>query len=168
MVRSTPWFERRFSFDLPISMFPATIERLRGTPARIEDRIRSLSRATLVRCDNEKWSVQENIGHLFDLETLWHERLDDFMRGQQTLRPADLENRKTHDANHNATPIQELLTSFRTSRIQFVKRLEELDEAAVLQSALHPRLNQSMRLLDMVFFIAEHDDHHLARISELI
>jgi hypothetical protein len=25
-----------------------------------------------------------------------------------------------------------------------------------------------MRLLDLAFFIAEHDDHHLARITELI
>jgi hypothetical protein len=25
-----------------------------------------------------------------------------------------------------------------------------------------------MRVLDLAFFIAEHDDHHLARISELI
>jgi hypothetical protein len=25
-----------------------------------------------------------------------------------------------------------------------------------------------MRLVDMLFFTAEHDDHHLARISELV
>jgi hypothetical protein len=33
--------------------------------------------------------------------------------------------------------------------------------------ALHPRLNVRIRVLDLAFFIAEHDDHHLARISEL-
>jgi hypothetical protein len=33
--------------------------------------------------------------------------------------------------------------------------------------AWHPRLKVRIRVLDLVFFIAEHDDHHLARISEL-
>jgi hypothetical protein len=33
---------------------------------------------------------------------------------------------------------------------------------------LHPRLNQPMRVVDLLFFVAEHDDYHLARISELI
>ena len=35
-------------------------------------------------------------------------------------------------------------------------------------TARHPRLKKEMRVLDLAFFIAEHDDHHLARISELI
>ncbi|MBE3135108.1 MAG: DinB family protein, partial [Acidobacteria bacterium] len=33
---------------------------------------------------------------------------------------------------------------------------------------LHPRLNQRIRLLDLMVFAAEHDDHHLARLSELL
>jgi len=35
------------------------------------------------------------------------------------------------------------------------------------RTALHPRLQQPMRVLDMAFFTAEHDDHHLARMTEL-
>jgi hypothetical protein len=37
----------------------------------------------------------------------------------------------------------------------------------VQRTALHPRLNVRIRVIDLVFFIAEHDDHHLAQISEL-
>jgi hypothetical protein len=33
--------------------------------------------------------------------------------------------------------------------------------------AIHPRLNKPMRLTDHLFFVAEHDDHHLAHISQL-
>jgi hypothetical protein len=33
--------------------------------------------------------------------------------------------------------------------------------------ALHPRLKVNMRLVDMLYFQAEHDDYHLTRISEL-
>jgi hypothetical protein len=29
-------------------------------------------------------------------------------------------------------------------------------------------LKQAMRLIDHLYFVAEHDDHHLARIWELI
>jgi hypothetical protein len=32
---------------------------------------------------------------------------------------------------------------------------------------VHPRLGTPMRLVDMMFFVAEHDDHHLATITEL-
>jgi hypothetical protein len=33
---------------------------------------------------------------------------------------------------------------------------------------MHPRLKQPMRLVDHLFFVAEHDDHHLALIRELL
>jgi hypothetical protein len=32
----------------------------------------------------------------------------------------------------------------------------------------HPRLKTPMRLVDHLYFVAEHDDHHLARIRELL
>ena len=50
---------------------------------------------------------------------------------------------------------------------ELVDRLESLDAEIFARSALHPRLNVQMRLVDMLFFQAEHDDYHLARISEL-
>jgi hypothetical protein len=37
----------------------------------------------------------------------------------------------------------------------------------VSKAILHPRLKQPMRLVDHLYFAAEHDDHHLARIWEL-
>jgi hypothetical protein len=36
------------------------------------------------------------------------------------------------------------------------------------QKSISYHLKVKMRVLDLAFFIAEHDDHHLARISELI
>jgi len=35
-------------------------------------------------------------------------------------------------------------------------------------SALHPRLGTPLRLIDHALFVAEHDDHHLARIGGLL
>jgi hypothetical protein len=78
-----------------------------------------------------------------------------------------MSNRKTYDASHNDVPVASILTAFRTARRELVDRLESLDAEVFAQSALHPRLNVQMRLVDMLFFQAEHDDYHLARISEL-
>jgi uncharacterized damage-inducible protein DinB len=169
MTERIMWFERKFSFDLlPVWMYPNVVERLRGTPARLDDLTRSLPQEILTRRDGDKWSIQEQAGHLLDLEPLGMNRLDDYEAGRDTLYAADLENRKTHEANHNADTIENILAAFRAERMEFVRRLDAYDEAFVQRTALHPRLQMKVRVLDLAFFIAEHDDHHLARISELI
>ncbi len=35
-------------------------------------------------------------------------------------------------------------------------------------SSLHPRLNVQMRVVDMAYFVAEHDDHHICKIMEIV
>jgi O-succinylhomoserine sulfhydrylase len=39
MIARQPWFERSFPTGLPAHLLPVVIERLRGTPARIADRL---------------------------------------------------------------------------------------------------------------------------------
>src|SRR5512139_2919631 len=92
------WFDRRFAFDLPLWLAPNVLERLRGTPARLEERLRPLPPALLVRQPAGAWSIQEHAGHLGDLEPHWWTRLDDLDAGRPALTPADLENRRTHGA----------------------------------------------------------------------
>jgi uncharacterized damage-inducible protein DinB len=125
-------------------------------------------REILTRRDGDKWSIQEHVGHLLDLEPLGMRRLDEFSAGREILSPADLENRKTWEADYNARAITEILTSFRSARSEFVQRLESFDDNFIQRTSLHPRLQKPIRVLDLAFFIAEHDDHHLAKISALI
>jgi uncharacterized damage-inducible protein DinB len=162
------WIERQFVFDLPDWMFPNVIERIRGTPSRLEDRVRNLSRETLTRKENEKWSVQEQAGHLLDLESLNLIRMDEYEAGRKELSAADIQNRKTHEAGYNEKSIDSILRAFRTTRMIFVKRLDSASPELIGRSALHPRLKTPMRLMDYAYFIAEHDDHHLARITDLL
>lgn len=168
MTAPSLWFERKFTFDIPVERAPTVLERLRGTPARIEERTGSLAPDVLTRRTGEHWSVQEQVGHLLDLEDLWYDRLDDFDAGGATLRPADLKNRRTHDANHNARALADLLREFRAARSRFIARLDAYPADAWSRTALHPRLQQPMRLIDHAFFVAEHDDHHMALISWLL
>ncbi len=168
MIERIRWFEREFSFDLPVWMYPNIVERLRGTPARLEDRLGALPREILTRRDGNSWSLQEHAGHLLDLEALEISRLADYEAGREVLTPADVENRKTHEANHNSRSLESILAAFRSERMEFVGRLDKFDEAFILKSALHPRLKTRMRVMDLAFFKAEHDDHHLAAMTELI
>jgi uncharacterized damage-inducible protein DinB len=161
------WTDRAFRFDLPVEMFPIVIERLRGTAPRIEDKVRGLSPELLTRREGDSWSIQEHIGHLLDLDELHAGRLDDYLANAEVLRPADMENRKTWQANHNVRGADFLIQQFRREREAFVERLETWDPARLGQTALHLRLEQPMRVIDMALFVAEHDDHHLARMTWL-
>jgi uncharacterized damage-inducible protein DinB len=162
------WVERTFDFAFPVAHYPYLIERLKGTPARVEARVRGLAAEIRTRREGDHWSIQEHAGHLLDLEELHLGRLDDYAAGLATLRAADMKNRKTTDANHNARPIEDLCRAFRIERERFVARLEDLSPEAWGQAAHHPRLNRPMRIIDLAFFAAEHDDHHLALMTETL
>jgi uncharacterized damage-inducible protein DinB len=168
MNRAPIWFERKFEFTFPVELHPNLCARLRGTPARLEEIVRGAARDLLVKKPGEKWSAQEHAGHLLDLEPLWLTRVGDYFTEASTLTAADLSNRKTHDAQHNQRPINEILAGFRSARSRLVSRVENLDPAFFVRSILHPRLKTPMRLVDHLYFAAEHDDHHLAHIWELI
>jgi uncharacterized damage-inducible protein DinB len=135
---------------------------------RLEEMVRDVRQSLLVGKPGDKWSAQEHAGHLLDLEPLWMARVDDFQVEGNTLTVADLSNRKTHEANHNARDLQAILTEFRTARLRLVDRAESFDRARFARAKLHPRLNQPMRLVDHLYFVAEHDDHHLAKIWEMV
>jgi hypothetical protein len=163
-----PWFERRFSFDhLGADDLPFLLERLRGAPARVEERTRALDRDLLSRRVGERWSILEHVGHLADLDELHEARLEDYRAGRGVLCAADVTNRRTHEARHHERDPQEVAAAFRRGRERFVAAAAACGTSLALASALHPRLQQPMRLVDMLYFAAEHDDHHLAKVSEL-
>ena len=64
--------------------------------------------------------------------------------------------------------VETLLAAFRAQRAKIVARYESLGPDDWGRAALHPRLNQPMRIVDIAFFDSEHDDYHLGRIGELI
>ena len=167
MKHNMKWFERTFPMDLPAWMFSSILERLRGTPARLEERIETIPKHHLIAQPNGNWSIQENIGHLLDLEPLWNGRLEDLLAGAHTLRPTDLANTATDLANHNTSAIRDVLRDFRSARRALVNRLEALTDHDLGKTALHPRLHKPMNIIDKMFFVAEHDDHHLACITAI-
>jgi len=168
MSQVPAWFDRKFEFTFPVEQHPNLCVRLRGTPARMEDLLANVPPIVLIAKEEGKWSAQEHAGHLLDLESLWMARVDDFLGDGDTLTVADLTNRQTHEAGHNYRRIEEILAEFRSKRLRLVDRVGDFQPSQFARSLLHPRLGQPMRIVDHLYFVAEHDDHHLARIWELI
>jgi uncharacterized damage-inducible protein DinB len=149
-------------------MYGSIVERLRGTPARVEERIMRVPGPMLLRRQGDAWSIQQNIGHLWDVEQLWAQRTADLKNGKETISPADQPRFSERALVHNERQLDEVLAGFRAARAQFVSRLESADDQLVARSAFHQRLQGHMRLIDLAFFAAEHDDYHLAKITELL
>lgn len=45
---------------------------------------------------------------------------------------------------------------------------QSLSEADLKKESLHPRLKMMMNPVDLAMFDAEHDDHHLVKINEIL
>ena len=169
MIAQTPWVERKFEFNFPVGLFPVILERLRGTVPRLDNLVINIPEDKLIsKPTPEGWSVNEQIGHLCDLEELWYGRVEDFLSHARVLRAADMTNAKTKSSDHNSKKINQLLREFANARKKLLAKVEIIDESSASLTSLHPRLQKPMRLVDSLFFAAEHDDHHLAKIRELI
>jgi uncharacterized damage-inducible protein DinB len=168
MVERMKWTERKFSFGIPPGWMPNTIERLIGIAPRLRDLANSISEdQAQIRFDN-KWSIKEHIGHLSDLEELWIQRVKDFTEKRTVLTAADMSNAATEKADHSSRSMQELLQVFLSKRNQYIAMLRKMDTETQEFQSLHPRLQIQVRMVDMAFFAAEHDDHHLTTIREII
>lgn len=167
MIALTPWFERKFHFDFPVHLFPVIFSRLEGSIFRLHV---LLQNADEEQCsyNADGWSVKEHIGHLFDLEELWWKRLNDFREGRKELSSADPNNTRTKEAGHNEKTLEQLVQLFSVERQKILETIYDFDETTLSLTSVHPRLQLPMRLIDSLYFVAEHDDHHISHISSLL
>ena len=167
MSKKVKWLERKFDKPFPLERAGELIERLRSAPSRLEALVKRVPKEILTRRDGESWSIQENAGHLYMADTLFSGRLDDYLAGAPALHPANVSGGRTDREEFNTKEIGSILEGFRGRRAEYVARLEKLSQEDLERVSLHPRLNKPMRLCDMLYFQAEHDDHHINRIEEL-
>ena len=161
------WADRSFDFDYDFSLYPKFISRLNETPTILKSLITNIpERIFKIKHENE-WTIQENVGHLISVDYLFVARLDEYEAGEDRLSPADMSGSSTSKENYNSDEMQNLLEKFAKNRNNYVLRLQNVDSALFNRSAWHPRLEKQMRLSDMLFFQAEHDDHHLNKIKYL-
>src|SRR5689334_24021698 len=136
-MRQANWFDRTFDFSGTENIMPSLIERLEGTSIRLREKMKKIDPTLYTTKPEGKWSMLEHIGHLADLEPLWQGRLEDILKGEKELRPTDLANTKTTEAQHNTKSLAELLSAFEQLRQKTLTRLRLLKDEDVFKSALH-------------------------------
>lgn len=162
-MRKPEWFERKFQFGISAEMLPFCIERLEGTIARLEKKVEGHADRILSYQPQGKWSIKQHIGHLAEVDEVALQRIDEMLSGISPMKPAVFEPRQ----DYNRQPADQVLEYFRRSRIKNLNRYKTLSEADCARTSLHPRLKQMMNPVDLAFFDAEHDDHHLVKIREI-
>jgi uncharacterized damage-inducible protein DinB len=167
MIQQVPWIERKFNFDFPVGLFPVIYSRLEGSITRLQ-KIVTQTDYNHGPAKIKGWTVKEHLGHLGDLESLWWRRLEDFKFSKEVLTAADMSNEKTNTAGHNEKTLQQLLEEFSTERQKILEAIYWYDDVFLSRISRHPRLNQPVRVIDILYFVAEHDDHHIARIQNLV
>jgi hypothetical protein len=60
-MKQIPWFDRKFHFDTVQNIFPSSLERLSGTPLRLEEKFKTIHSTILTermnntrRCGSKK------------------------------------------------------------------------------------------------------------------
>jgi hypothetical protein len=163
MTERLPWFERTFAFGLPPAMLPLLLERLDGTTVRVAEKVRSIPNNLLSQRFGGKWSVKQNIGHLAEVDMISNKRIDEIVAGADLLSPAVFE-----PQDYNPWPIEKVLSFFLEARKSNLERYARLNLQELTRASTHPRLKTKMTPVDLAYFDAEHDDHHLLKISDII
>lgn len=169
-MNTAKWFDRKFDFNInnKEKQYQHICERLGQIPKKLEQLVAGSLPGTLTYKPGGKWSVQEHIGHLYLLESLWQQRIYDIRDSKPVLTAADLENKATSEAGFNNDDITTLVKKFTDTRNKTLSLLENISNEDKMKTSLHPRLQQPMRIIDNIYFAAEHDDHHLEKIREII
>lgn len=162
-MKRLSWFDRSFTFGVPKEMLPFLLERLEGTIYRIEHKVKGVSNKVLSERYNDKWSIKQNIGHLAEVDTVGNKRIDEMLAGIPVLSPAVFE-----PQDYNPWPIEKVVGFFKETRLSNIKKYRSLSDMHLSKSSLHPRLKVQMTPVDLALFDAEHDDHHLLKISDIL
>jgi hypothetical protein len=162
-MKRMDWFERSFTFGLPQAMLPFYLERLEGAIYRIEAKVKGLNDRVLSEKYNGKWSIKQNIGHLAEVDLVSNKRIDEMRSGAEVLSPAVFE-----PQDYNPWPIEKVVKFFREARQSNLDKYRNISQTDLLKGSIHPRLKVKMTPIDLAFFDAEHDDHHILKISDII
>lgn len=167
-LKRQAWVDHVFNLDIDPGWSHNILSRIEDCSLRLRHLCSTLDEETLSYRTNESWSIKQHIGHMTDLEALWMFRFSQFEKMIPELVHADMSNQKTEQADHNAKNIDALITDFNTQRHKLILTYKDLSAPALNHIALHPRLKRPMRPVDLLFFVAEHDDHHITSIKKIV
>lgn len=167
-TKPIPWSERVLPYGRTPEELPVLTERLLGTHARLMHLFLGQAPERLYNRSDDKWSVVGHAAHLLVVQHRFAARLEDFQALRPTLCTIDLSDQDEELKQHLLRNLGDLLEEFRLERLAFVQTLLDAESHVHRHVALHPCGNRPMRTVDMLLWIAEHDDHHLATMRLML
>jgi hypothetical protein len=168
MRAPVPWNQRELQFGRSLDELPVLIERIHGTPARLSALLREQPLERVHLRVEGRWSVIEHTAHLIALQDRFEPRAEDFEHKRDRLCEIRLDGQDLELRKHRVRRIGDVLEEFRLKRQAFTRRVDSFAHAMLEHVAVHPCKGRPMRAVDMLHWIAEHDDHHLATIRHLL
>jgi uncharacterized damage-inducible protein DinB len=162
------WFERTFDLSFDVEQYSIIYQRLQQAPGMLNTILQNIPEPKLTYQHDGKWSVKEHLGHLALLEPLWRTRIHDILEKKPELTPTDLDNKKTSEAGFNFYTLADLLQNVADERKETLSLLDSIHVKDQHGTSLHPRMQQPMRIIDIMYFTAEHDDHHIGVIQQML
>ena len=130
MSKHLKWTDRSFQFTFPVEVYPEMIERMRGTPARLEDRLKSLATNILTRRDGEALVDSGKRRTSADLESLVQQSIDEYLAGAKSSSCGRHVESQNPRSRSNELAMSIILSDFREQRMHLVDRLDNLNPPA--------------------------------------
>ncbi len=163
-----PWSQRTMEYGRSLDELPVLLERVQGTTVRLSNMLSCQPVEKLHLRVDGKWSAIEHLGHLLTLQDRFYNRVDDFEQRRSKLCDINLQDQATFLQGQRLRMLGDVLEEFRLKRLDFANRVERLHRRSLEHVAYHPCQDRTMRPMDMLLWIAEHDDHHLASVRALL
>lgn len=166
-MRPIPWVDRHMPLGLPIDQLPFLLERLHGTPERLRELFRDQPPHKLRTRAVDAWSMFDHAAHLLLVQERFHMRIEEYRALCERLSPIGFEDAENRLRGHASRDTGDMLEEFRLERMAFIAEVRSLPKGILPHRAEHPCRGPGMRITDALYWLAEHDDHHLACIRAL-
>ncbi len=163
-----PWNGRIIPVGAAPEQLPVLLERVLGTPVRLRELLAGHAAERLRHRPVGSWCALAHLAHLLWVQQRMVDRLEDFLdlrprlcEIDSTAEEAELERQVLRDPG-------DLLEEFRLERLWAARTIADAGPSVHRHVAQHPCGDRPMRTVDMLMWMAEHDDHHLAIMRHML
>jgi len=144
------------------------IEAAEKSPKEIAAAVSGLAPAVLrYKPAPGKWSIQEILGHLADVEIIYAHRLRQMLADKEpVIAPID-QDAWARNLGYLETPAPELVALYGLNRHHNVRLLKRLKPEDLARTAFHPEIQRNVTVADLVGRMSNHGANHLEQIERL-
>ena len=144
------------------------IEAAEKSPKEIAAAVSGLAPAVLrYKPAPGKWSIQEILGHLADVEIIYAHRLRQMLADKEpVIAPID-QDAWARSLGYLETPAPELVALYGLNRHHNVRLLKRLKPEDLARTAFHPEIQRNVTVADLVGRMSTHGANHLEQIERL-